>query len=156
MNGEARAALVPLILADIFELAGRFRASGEEIASRVGQTQARWQVMSAASVGPLTVPQVARRLGVSRQNVQRIANQLVNEGWAAFETNPDHRGSPHLVLNQRGQAALAQLTETALGSHVELARRLGGTELGALHHALRRLIAAVDDHDISPQDGAQQ
>jgi len=153
MNDEARAALVPLILADIFELAGRFRAAGEEIAARVGQTQARWQVMSAASVGPLTVPQVARRLGVTRQNVQRIANQLVNEGWATFEDNPDHRGSPHLTLNGRGQAALAQLTEAALASHVELARRLGGTDLEELHQALRRLIAATDGHDPTAREG---
>ncbi len=41
--------LLPLIVADIFELAGRFHFDGETIAATVGQTQARWQVMSAAS-----------------------------------------------------------------------------------------------------------
>src|ERR1043165_1952313 len=89
---------LPLIVAAIYELAGSFRAQGEAIANTVGQTQARWQVMSAASAEPKTVPQIARRLGVTRQNVQRIADLLVKENWASFEDNPDHRASPHFVL----------------------------------------------------------
>jgi DNA-binding MarR family transcriptional regulator len=139
--------LVPLIVADIFELAGRFRDQGEAIARAVGQTQARWQVMSAASTDPRTVPQIARRLGVTRQNVQRIADLLVAENWAAFETNPDHRGSPFLVLNKRGQAALAEITRAATTSHAALAKRLGTSDTGALHRGLRRLIAALDDRE---------
>ena len=109
--------VLPLIVADIYELAGHFRASGEEIARTIGQTQARWQVMSAASADPRTVPQIARRLGVTRQNVQRIADLLVAENWASFENNPDHRGSPYLMLNKRGRTALEQLTKAAASSH---------------------------------------
>src|SRR5689334_15685913 len=106
-------ALLPLIVADVFELAGRFRDNGEDIARTVGQTQARWQVMSAASAERKTVAQIARRLGVTRQNVRRIADLLVEEDWASFEDNPDHRASPHLVLNKRGRAALERLTQAA-------------------------------------------
>jgi DNA-binding MarR family transcriptional regulator len=148
MNSDTgHSALLPLIVADIYELAGRFRAEGESIAATVGQTQARWQVMSAASAASLTVAQIARRLGVSRQNVQRIADLLVNEGWATYEPNPDHRGSPYLVLARRGQTALAQLGKAAARSHTKLAARLVGTDIGALHRALRRLIEAVNDRE---------
>jgi DNA-binding MarR family transcriptional regulator len=139
--------IIPLIVADVFELAGRFREQGEAIAATVGQTQARWQVMSAASADPRTVPQIARRLGVSRQNVQRIADLLVNENWASFEDNPDHRASPYVMLNARGRAALAKITKAAGHSHAQLARRLAGTDIGALHRGLRRLVQAVNDRD---------
>ena len=139
--------LIPPIVADVFELAGRFRDDGEKIAATVGQTQARWQVMSAASADPRTVPQIARRLGVSRQNVQRIADLLVAENWAGFEPNPDHKGSPYLVLNARGQDALAKITKAAGQSHAQLARELIGTDVGALHRGLRRLIQALNDRD---------
>src|SRR6476661_5210952 len=91
-------ALVPVIVADIYEIAGRFRENGEAIARSVGQTQARWQVLSAASGRPHTVPQIARVLGVTRQNVQRIADLLVKEGAAEFRANPDHQSSLHVVL----------------------------------------------------------
>jgi DNA-binding MarR family transcriptional regulator len=139
--------IIPLIVADIYELAGRFRDGGEVIAGALGQTQARWQVLSAASASPHTVPQIARRLGVTRQNVQRIADLLVQERWASFEPNPDHKGSPFLVLNARGQDALAKITKAADQSHVQLARRLSGTDVGALHRGLRRLIQALNDRD---------
>jgi DNA-binding MarR family transcriptional regulator len=137
--------LIPLIVADIFELAGLFRDGGEAVARTVGQTQARWQVMSAASADPRTVPQIARRLGVSRQNVQRIADLLVAENWAAFEPNPDHKGSPYLVLNTRGRDALARIAKAAASSHAAIARRLAGSDVGALHRGLRRLIDAAKD-----------
>ena len=82
-------ALVPIIVAHIYELAGRLRDYGEAIAQTVGQTQARWQVMSAAaSDRPHTVPQIARVLGVTRQNVQRIADLLVAEGAAEYQRQP--------------------------------------------------------------------
>jgi DNA-binding MarR family transcriptional regulator len=148
MKSETRPmALLPLVVADIYELAGRFRNEGETIAATVGQTQARWQVMSAASGAPLTVPQIARRLGVTRQNVQRIADVLVGENWATFETNPDHRNAPHLVLNARGQSALAQLGRAAAVSHAELGRRLAGVDVGAIHSGLRRLMEAMNDRE---------
>jgi DNA-binding MarR family transcriptional regulator len=142
MNTDART-LLPLIVADIFELAGRFRDDGEAIARTVGQTQARWQVMSAASADPRTVPQIARRLGVSRQNVQRIADLLVAEGTATFEANPDHTNSPFLVLTKYGHSALAGITRAAATSHARIARRLGGADLAPLHRSLRRLIEAT-------------
>ncbi|HZZ62987.1 MAG TPA: helix-turn-helix domain-containing protein [Roseiarcus sp.] len=142
-------------MADIFELAGRFRSDGETIAATVGQTQARWQVMSAASGKPLTVPQIARRLGVTRQNVQRIADVLVSENWATFESNPDHRGSPHLTLNTRGKTALAELHLAAHASHAKLARRLAGVDIGAIHRGLLRLIEVMNDRDVTfPKRGA--
>src|ERR1700734_2971319 len=91
---------LPIVVADIYELAGRLREHGEAIAATVGQTQARWQVMSAASARPQTVSQIARVLGVTRQNVQRITAVLVEERAAQYRENPDHRASPHLILTR--------------------------------------------------------
>ncbi len=138
-------ALIPVIIADIYELAGRFREYGETIAATVGQTQARWQVMSAASAEPHTVPQIARVLGVTRQNVQRIADLLVAEGSAEYRDNPDHRASPHLVLTKRGHATFEQLMKAAGGYHARLARKLSASDVVALQRGLRRLLEAVPD-----------
>lgn len=136
-------ALVPIIVADIYELAGRFRENGETIARTVGQTQARWQVLSAASGQPHTVPQIARVLGVTRQNVQRIADLLVEEGAAEYRENLDHRGSPHVILTRRGQAALEAITKAAAGYHTRLARKLSPADVASLQRGLRRLIEAL-------------
>jgi len=140
-------ALVPIIVADIYELAGRLRDHGETIARTVGQTQARWQVLSAASGRPQTVPQIARVLGVTRQNVQRIADLLVEEGAAEYRDNPDHRGSPHLILTKRGRAAFETLTKASEGFHARLARKLSATDMMSLQRGLRRLLDAITDLD---------
>jgi DNA-binding MarR family transcriptional regulator len=148
MNSQANLqTLVPIIIADIYELAGRFREYGETIAQTVGQTQARWQVMSAASADPHTVPQIARVLGVTRQNVQRIADLLVAEGSAEYRDNPDHRASPHLVLTKRGRAAFEQLMKAAAGYHARLARKLSPSDVASLQRGLRRLLEALEDID---------
>ena len=142
--------LVPIIVADIYELAGRMRDYGEAIARTMGQTQARWQVMSAASAQPHTVPQIARTLGVTRQNVQRIADLLVAEELARYQDNPDHRTSPHLVLTGRGRAALDRLTKAASGYHARLARKLPSPEIAVLQRSLRRLLEALAEIDPVP------
>ena len=142
--------LIPIMVADIYELAGRLRERGETIARTVGQTQARWQVMSAASVEPHTVPQIARVLGVTRQNVQRIADALVADGSAAYQDNPDHRTSPYLVLTGRGRAALDRLSKAASGHHARLARKLAPSDIVALQRGLRRLLEALTEIDPVP------
>ena len=140
-------ALVPIIVADVYELAGLFREQGEAIARTVGQTQARWQVLSAASGKPQTVPQIARVLGVTRQNVQRIADLLVGEGAAEYRTNPDHRGSPHLILSKRGHIALERITKAAAGFHARLAPKLPPSDVVLLQRGLRRLLSALGEVD---------
>jgi DNA-binding MarR family transcriptional regulator len=149
MTVEAKAVLIPLVAADIYELAGAFRRRGERIASGVGQTQARWQVLSAASDHPRTVPQLARILGVSRQNVQRIADLMVNEALATFTDNPDHRTSPHLALTEKGQRTVAGLTRAAGARHGALAPKLRGVDLAALRRNLAIIQAALDAEEDS-------
>jgi DNA-binding MarR family transcriptional regulator len=138
---------VPIMVADIYELAGRLREHGEAIARTVGQTQARWQVMSAASDRPQTVPQIARVLGVTRQNVQRIADLLVAEGAAQYQDNPDHRNSPHLVLTRSGHATLDEINKAAAGFHARLARKVSVSEVASLQRGLARLIEAIQEID---------
>ena len=146
MNNQDRAqAAAPIIIADIYELAGRLRENGDAIAATVGQTQARWQVLSAASGAPQTVPQIARVLGVTRQNVQRIADLLVAEGAAEYRDNPDHRASPHLVLTKSGRAAFEQLMKAASGYYARPARKISPAEMIALQRGLRRFLEAVSD-----------
>jgi DNA-binding MarR family transcriptional regulator len=74
--------------------------------SFAGQTQARWQVMWIAATGRFSVATVARRLGLARQSVQRVADAIVADGLATFQPNPDHRRSPLLILTDVGQTVL--------------------------------------------------
>lgn len=129
-----------LLVADVYELAGLLRRSGEVTAATQGQTQARWQLLSVICEEALTVPQAARRLGITRQGIQRVANDLVEADLAEFQSNPDHRTSPLLALTDNGRDVLEAITERAAVSNSRLAAALGPASLRATHQGIRRLI----------------
>lgn len=132
-----------LLVADVFEAAGVLRRYGERTAATAGQTQARWQLLSVVSDGDWTVPAAADRLGTSRQAVQRIANELVDDGLAAFEDNPRHRRSPFLRLSEDGQRALAAISVKARTENQAVLAALDGLDVALIRAGLRQLTSAV-------------
>ncbi|WP_179475440.1 MarR family winged helix-turn-helix transcriptional regulator [Mycolicibacterium vinylchloridicum] len=132
-----------LLVADIYELAGLLRRSGEAMAAREGQTQARWQFLSVISDDALTVSQAARRLGVTRQAVQRVANELVGEGLVDVGANPDHQTSPLLTLTDHGRGVLARISKLAAVDNNRLVRAVGADMVHTTRRGVRQLIATL-------------
>jgi DNA-binding MarR family transcriptional regulator len=143
-NRAGAAETVPLLVADVFHLAGLFRRQGEEIARLAGRTQAEWQTLSAISDGPRTVPQIARRLGLARQSVQRTADQLESESLVIFVANPDHKKSTLVELTAMGRAALNKINAAAGAFHREVATRVGARTLLQAELLLRKLCDTLD------------
>jgi DNA-binding MarR family transcriptional regulator len=140
-----RAKSMPLFVADVFHLAGEFRQLGNKIAGRVGQTQARWQVLSVISDGTWTVAQVARRLGYARQSVQRTSDQLMHEKLAAYRHNPDHAKSSIIEITSQGKLALARITREAEKWHLKLSAGLEERDLATAARVVRYLCATLEN-----------
>lgn len=96
----------PLIL-EVFRLNSRLLAAGDELVAPLGLTSARWQVLGAIALSTVDQPvaHIARTMGLQRQGVQRIVNELSEDGLVAFCDNPHHRRAPLVVLTEKGQAA---------------------------------------------------
>ncbi len=133
------------LYSELFDAAGIGRRAGEEIAALEGQTQARWQTMWTidAAGGALTVPQIARRLGVSRQNVQRVTNDLVDAELAELAANPDHRTSPLVQLTTTGEGTLAAINAAAAASHDGILERFSARKVTQLRTLLHEFSDAV-------------
>src|SRR5216117_3443833 len=99
--GEA----VTSFILDLFRLNGLLLTAGDRLVARLGLTSARWQILGAivAAERPQPVAWLARNLGANRQNVQRIVNDLQQEGLVAFEANPHHRRAQLVVLTDKGR-----------------------------------------------------
>jgi DNA-binding MarR family transcriptional regulator len=110
---DVRAEEVDRLVADVLECAGALRRYGDALTRPLGQTEVRWAVLSVLSGGARTVPQVARRLGVTRQSVQRVANLLAAEGLIESVANPDNARSPLFRLSNRGEVVLTTITRAA-------------------------------------------
>lgn len=100
----AGAALTGVIL-DLFRLTTRMLTAGDKLVADLGLTSARWEVLGAIVEAdrPQPVAWLARDLGAYRQNVQRIINNLHEEGLVAFEANPHHRRAQLVVLTEKGK-----------------------------------------------------
>jgi DNA-binding MarR family transcriptional regulator len=137
---------LPLLVADVFEAAGAMRRNGDRLAGIAGQSQARWQVLSVLSQGEWTVPRIARRLGITRQAVQRVVDALRDDGLLRLDANPDHERSPLLRLTGDGIHALETITGHARDWHEDLAAHMSADDLAAARRVLHALIAAGSHH----------
>jgi len=134
---------VEALFSEVFEAAAVGRRSGTEIAAAVGQTQARWQTLWTLGTGSLTVPQIARRLGQTRQNIQRLANELAEERLVDFADNPDHKRSPLVSLTERGRSVLDDINSAGATFNGAVLTELGADRVQELRVLLRDFTAAV-------------
>lgn len=90
---------------DILQMSNRLVEAGNRLSAPFGLTAARWQVMGVIVHDPATVADVARRLSQTRQNVQRLADEMVRLGLAAYHPNPRHARAKLLAPTPQGADA---------------------------------------------------
>ena len=105
------------LITELHETAAALRARGEAVARSAGQSQARWHVLFTLADGPMTVPDLARRLGLTRQSVQRVVDLLEADALVASVANPSHRRSPRFELTGHGARVLGRINAAASGWH---------------------------------------
>ena len=125
LGGEILTALI----LETFRLNGRLLAAGDRLTRPSGQSSARWQVLGAVEQGALPVAEIARRMGLTRQSVQRTADLLVTDGLLKFRDNPSHRRAKLVVLTPRGESILSEITRRQVGWSNRLAKDLPPKDL---------------------------
>jgi DNA-binding MarR family transcriptional regulator len=102
-------------------------------------------VLSVVSDGPRTVASAARRLGLARQSVQRVVDDLVAAGQLVLRDNPDHARAPLVALTGAGAGTLRRLVEGSDGDRAGVLRAAGvsAAELAQARHVLGRLLTAL-------------
>jgi DNA-binding MarR family transcriptional regulator len=141
-EGEAATAVV----LGTFRANGMFLAAGDDLAGAEGLTSARWQVLGALKLAgrPLTVPGIARRMGLTRQSVQATVKQLLGEALVESDENPDHRRSPLMQLTKAGNDTYAELDLQQIAWINELAAGLSVAELATTARILKELTRRLD------------
>ena len=98
-------ALTELIVPAI-RLRALFTNAGEAIAKPAGQSLARWLVLDVVADAPATVSEIARKMSLARQSVQRVADLLEKDGLTTYEVNPGHRRAQLVKVTARGLRTL--------------------------------------------------
>ncbi len=118
-------------------------ARGDEMTADLGLTSARWQLLAAASGSPKSVPQLARRMSLSRQSVQRLVDLLAKSGFVRLIDNPDHVRAKLVEVTDKGVRGRAELRERQVAWVNEVTKAMTQNELDAARDVLTRLQAAI-------------
>lgn len=143
------------VVLETFRASGLLLAAGNRLAEQEGLTSARWQVLGAVALAgrPLTVPQIARRMGLTRQAVQASANRLFSEGLAETGENIDHRRSPLIRLTELGCLKYAAVDRRQIRWINELSAGLKISDLASAARLLHDLSDRLEKRAPTGQKG---
>ncbi|MDP6707511.1 MAG: MarR family transcriptional regulator [Alphaproteobacteria bacterium] len=150
-NHTPEAAALTALILETFRLNGRLLAVGDRLTGDLGLSSARWQVMGAIEETPLSVAQIARNMGLTRQAVQRVANVLAEEGLVAFTENPNHRRAKLVCPTARGREALEVIHRRQVDWSNRLAAGLAGEAIDEAVVVVRTLRQRLEaDTEMAP------
>jgi DNA-binding MarR family transcriptional regulator len=130
-----------------FRVNGLLIAAGDLLATEHGLTSARWQALGAIVLAerPLTVPQIARRMGLTRQSVHTTVNRLLADEMVELAPNADHRRSPLVDLTDRGRATYQAVDRKQAAWVNQLAAGLTRSDLDTAARVLGELSTRLEN-----------
>lgn len=141
------------LVLEVFRLNGVLLATGDALVAPFRLTSARWQVMGALAYAatPLPVAHIARNMGLTRQGVQRLVNEMHADGLVALADNPHHARAKLVRLTPTGEAAYAAAnaawTPLGLAAAADLDPAALDAAADLLHHLRLRLERGPSDGD---------
>ena len=151
MQEHSRSASFESLFIEVIALAGRLKRPMLPQAAELAVGGRRvLQVLS--HEGPLTVPQIGRLLGTSRQNIQVIINRLKPEGLVDVILNPAHERSVLVQATQSGKSLVTPSIEEETRIFGELTARFSTSHLNAAADLLHEIRLRLDAR--SRQSGA--
>ena len=143
---SSRDAVTDLVV-ETFRLNGRLLAAGDALIGDIGLTSARWQVLGAMALSPVPLPvaHIARNMGLTRQAVQRLVNELARDGFVRFGPNPHHQRAQLVILAPRGRAAYDAAMKRQAPWASRLAQGLNAKQIEAATVVLRTIRQRLDD-----------
>lgn len=142
-TGEAATELI----LSTFRANGLLLDAGDLLSADEGLTSSRWQVLGAVVLAerPLTVPQIARRMGLTRQSVHATVDRLVRDGLLELAPNADHRRSAVVRLTKRGITTYEAIDARQVAWVNRLARGIARSEIHTAVRVLEEISRRLED-----------
>lgn len=121
-------------------------AAGERLTKPHGLTAARWQVLStvARADRPETVANIGRLMGLTRQAVQRVVNEMTLAGLLESAPNPHHKRAVLVRPTPRGHAIFEELTAHQVVWANALAEGLSEQDIERANVVISRITAELE------------
>ena len=136
--------LVTDVVIATFRLNARLLEVAQRLAAEGGITGAWWQVLGGVLDEPRSVAEIGRRMGMTRQGVQRVADLLVERGLAEYRPNPSHRRAKLLACTEAGYWAIRRISIAQHPWADRVGTAVGAADLRAALETMRRLLGALE------------
>lgn len=134
------------LIAAVRAVFNRLKALGDDLHGDMEVTTAMRAVMETlAAQGAMTVPQIARLKGVTRQHIQLLADALAEAGLAVVKENPAHRRSSLIALTEKGKRTFAKMRAREVPVVANIATEFDAQDLDRATASLTRLAARLDE-----------
>lgn len=146
MSHTNEGTLLTSIILDVFKLNGLLVQEGDKLVKELGLTSARWKVLGALSFSetPLIVSDIARKMGQSRQSVQRLANEMMDEGFLAAFDNPNNKKAKLYSLTDSGTEVFRQAMERQSHWVNKIAEGLSESELQITSELIHKITLRLE------------
>ena len=144
---KAGSSFTALVL-EVFRFHGCLLAAGDRLTKPLHLSSARWQVVGAIDQqGPLSVSKIARNMGLTRQTVQRLANEMKVGQFIEYAPNPDHRRAKLVRLTKKGRRVMKILNQRQIHWADKIAAGVNTEEIEAALGLIKKLRMRLDGND---------
>jgi DNA-binding MarR family transcriptional regulator len=134
------------LVLEVFRLNGSLIRFGDALVKPLGLTSARWQVLGSVAHGrgTFSVARLADNMGLARQSVQRIVDELAAAGLVGFAPNPAHKRAKLVVMTPRGERVFRQASKLWLPVADAMAAEVEPRQLRKMIEALAAVRGRLD------------
>lgn len=137
---EAPGDMLGLTFLDLTSVYFKLSARTDALLKEYGLSSGRMGILrSLNQLGPKSISEIARLRPVSRQGVQRMANELVALGLVEVENSAEDRRSKILSLTQEGRSAYKKAARAQQSVMTALASDYDAEELENARKFLKKL-----------------
>jgi len=146
--------LVTDLIRSALRLASKSNKHGNELVKHLGLTSARWQTLGELlfAVSPLTVSQLARQMGISRQAVQRLVNDMAKDHLVGFKENRSDLRADFVVISKIGRSTYLKAHDASQDFTNQLGAGFKTTELKSVLSIIDRMEMKFDELMIEAKD----
>ena len=145
-SGTTKSAALQTVVARITTCQQSLQRQGMNLGSVSKKGNAFWGVLRLIHQhGPMTVPQIAQQRKVSRQRIQVMIDDYVNEGYLALTDNPNHKRSKLVSLTKLGAREFAKLSDIIFSQLEKTAHEFKKEELQTAARVLEKLQLFLDE-----------
>ncbi|MCL6417699.1 MarR family transcriptional regulator [Aestuariirhabdus sp. Z084] len=147
MKETAAGELFTQLTLEVFKLSGMLSNDGDQLTKEFGITSSRWKILGALDISPtpLTVSEIGRAMGQSRQAVQRLVDVMVKDDLLHLVDNPNHKRAKLIELAPKGSEVCQQLYQKWIPEAERHAQALSAEELKVTLAVIQKIAISLGD-----------